>query len=265
MKQSLRQFGTAIAISIVSLGLVLGGLSLALSESFTPLAPTETAAAPTRPVTLTVTRTPLILTGTAATGATQSSTTQAPTPTSTGVPPSACPPPSGWIGVMVGSNDTLESLALRYNTSAQMLAQGNCLLTQTLLPGTVLYVPPLPTMYIPPVRTATFIPCGAPFGWVRYMVQPGDTLYHIATLYGITTSQLQRANCLGLSTTIRVGQLLWVPNVPTLTLPATMPPPYDTPTPYPTEPLTETPLPFTSSPEPTSTSVPSDTSVPPGS
>src|SRR5512143_308981 len=112
----------AIAVSIVSLGLVLGGLSLALSENFTPLPPTGTLSAPVVPFIVTVTRTPMILPG-----ATLASVTAAPTTTNTVLPPSACPPPSGWIGVLVGTNDTVDSLALRYNTTAQALTQGNCL------------------------------------------------------------------------------------------------------------------------------------------
>jgi LysM repeat protein len=85
-------------------------------------------------------------------------------------------------------------------------------------------------------------------------VQPGDTLYHIATSYGITTEQLQRANCLGSSTTIRIGQLLWVPNLPTLTPTSGLP--FITPTFEPTEPFTETVMPYTSTPDPLATDVP---------
>lgn len=197
--QSLRQIGLAIAVAVVSLGVVLGGLSLALSENVTPpAAATETLWLPTFAEFITPTDTPEIAaapeTATSLPGLTAS-----PLP-----PPTSCTPPAGWVGVTVGVNDTLEGLAVRYRTSAQALAQGNCLLSTSLISGSVLFVPPVPT--------ATFVPCGAPFGWVRYTVQAGDTLYHIATMYGITTSQLQRANCLGFSTNIRVGQLLWIPN-----------------------------------------------------
>ena len=73
-------------------------------------------------------------------------------------------------------------------------------------------------MYVPPVPTVTVIPCGPPAGYVRrHVVQAGDNLYRIALSYGITYPQLQRANCMGSSTTIYAGQLLWVPNVATRT------------------------------------------------
>lgn len=252
--QSLRPFGTAVTIAVISLGLVLGGLSLALSETYKPAPATQTLQFTTAASAVDATQTPFIL----------PTQTLALTVTNTVVSPSACPPPAGWIAVIVGASDTLESLALRYGTSSAVLAQANCLVTGTLTAGALLYVPsagmtatsPVPTLYVSPIPTRTSIPCGAPYGWVRYTVQPGDTLYHIATSYGITTEQLQRANCLGSSTTIRIGQLLWVPNLPTRT--PTFEPPYFTPTVEPTEPFTETVMPFTTTPEPTATDVPTE-------
>ncbi|HWB36999.1 MAG TPA: LysM peptidoglycan-binding domain-containing protein, partial [Rugosimonospora sp.] len=95
-------------------------------------------------------------------------------------------------------------------------------------------------------RVNTAISCGPPYNWVRnYTVQPGDTLYRIALAYSTTTYELQRANCKGSSTNIAVGERLWVPNV-TPQMPATSAPTYQVPT----DPVTLTPLPFTSSPEP---------------
>jgi LysM repeat protein len=113
---------------------------------------------------------------------------------------------------------------------------------------------------VTPISTSTRAPCGPPFGWVRYTVQQGDNLYHIATMFGITTSQLQGANCLGSSITIHPGQLLWVPNRPPQT-PVTpgiiISPTYT----FPTETATEIPPTPTDTLEPTSTSTP----VTPGS
>jgi LysM repeat protein len=256
--QALRQFGTAIVISVVSLGLVVGGLSLALSENFTPAPATEVTSQPTAPAPRTVTATPRIL----------PTQTLPSTETNTALPPSACTPPPGWVGVLVGPDDTLAGISVRYQTTSQALVQGNCLLTETLLTGTILFVPPVaPTPVViststSSFRTATPYPCGAPFGWVRYVVQQGDTLYHIATSFGITTTQLQNANCLGTSTTIRVGQLLWVPNVPTRTPEITQAPTFSSPSPNPTEPLTETPVPPTDTAAPTDTSIPVPTATP---
>jgi LysM repeat protein len=124
--------------------------------------------------------------------------------------------------------------------------------------GTLIYVPPV-----------TAIPCtGAPAGWVIYIVQPGDTLYHIATVYRISVSQLMTANCLT-STVIYVGQSLYVPNVPTSTpsgVTATFTPsatatgPTSAPTDTATPTSSNTPLP-TDTPSPVPTDTPSPTST----
>lgn len=245
--QGLRQFGMAILVGIISLGLVVGGFSLALSESFTQPLSTPTESLPTVPVFLTATLSP----------AATLPPTDLPTLTNTPLPPPACIPPSGWMAVAVQPGDTLAGMAVRYNTTPALLSQANCLLSETLVPGTTLFVPPI-------LVNNTPIPCGPPFGWVRYAVQPGDTLYRIATMYGTTVSLLQQANCLGNSTAIRAGQLLWVPNVPPRTpIPSNTPgvtlvPEFSTPTEIPpTEPLTETPPP-TSTSAPTSTTAPTE-------
>jgi len=245
MMPALRQIGMAIAISVISLGLVIGGLSLSLSENFTPLPSTATLGLPTLPVTVVATSTasPQVL----------PTETLNPTVTNSVVPPpTTCIPPSGWISVVVAPADDLVSLALEYNTTAQLLAQANCLSNEPLVVGSILYVPPLPATSIP---TSTRIPCGSPFGWVLYTVRQGDTLYHIATMFGISTSQLQQANCLGSSTTIHPGQSLWVPNrppqtpvTPGLTLIPTII--------FPTETAIEIPLTPTPTPEPDSTNTP---------
>jgi LysM repeat protein len=147
-------------------------------------------------------------------------------------------------------------LATRYGTTAEQLAQGNCLLTQNLVPGYGLYVP---------VSQANPIPnCGPYPGWIRtYFVQPGDTLFHIALLYRTSVDALEFANCRA-DSKILVGEQLWVPNVPTVTPAVTYLPDFGTPTEAPTEPLTLTPLPFTATVIPSSTSLPaSATSIPP--
>ena len=60
-----------------------------------------------------------------------------------------------------------------------------------------------------PIRTTAS--CGSPNTWVVYIVQPGDSLFHISQVYGVTVAELQRANCLGSSTTLHTGQILYVP------------------------------------------------------
>jgi LysM repeat protein len=242
--QALRQLGGGLVLGLLSLVIVIGGMSLALAEGYVPQPPptltneTEPASPPAP-----------------SEAASPASSIPSPTETVTvsPIPPTNCPPPTGWMLVIVNPGETLEILAARYHTTPEALRAANCLLFDSLLPGYGLYVPPLPTL--------TAIPCGAPFGWVQIIVQPGDTLFHISQLYGVTVSQLQRANCLGYSTTLIAGERLWVPNVSTSTPSAT---PiiieFDTLTPLPTK----TPSPPTSTPEPpTATNVPPSETPPP--
>jgi LysM repeat protein len=140
--------------------------------------------------------------------------TPAPTPTlpaspTPPPPPVSCLPPTGWQAIQVQGNETLYSLAQKYQTTPDAIKQGNCLFSDQLVSGSFLYVPPRPT--------ATFVPCGAPYGWVNYYVVPGDTLYSISVRYRVTVAELQRANCLGNSTFIASGKPIRVPNVPTST------------------------------------------------
>lgn len=207
--KSLRQLGSGVMIAIISVLLVIGGISLALSEALpaqatpTPIPPTISLDFPTA----TFTASPLV--GGSPTATQTSSlvfTTDTAFATNTLFVQVYCSYPSNWIPVVTSSGDTVYALAQRYKTTVENLAAANCLISFDVPAGFVIYVPPVPTV--------TVIPCGPPAGYVRrYVVQRGDTLYSIASLYGITYPVLQRANCLGSSTTIYAGQLLWVPNI----------------------------------------------------
>src|SRR5258706_2562092 len=257
--QALRQMGGGVVIALISLLLVIGGISLALSEANTPAESTPTPLPPIIATSLElptsapiIIETPIIA---------NTNTAELPTLTSTALPsstlaiPVVCNPPVGWRQIIVNANDTLYSIAERYKTTADVLNVSNCLNNTIPAAGSLLFVPPVPTV--------TVIPCGPPLGWVkRYIVQPGDTLFRIALSYGITYPQLQRANCMGSSTTIYAGQVLWVPNVPTLTPGVTIIPNFPTATPSLTPAPTSTFM-VTDSPVPTITSMPTNTSVPP--
>ncbi len=214
---SMRQLGTALFYALVSVVLVIGGLSLAMAEGGLN-APRPTA----KP-------SPTLF-------ATETSAAQA-NPTSV-VPASATPQ----IVYVTGTQPF---------TATQPLA----LTTQPLVtaPTATLRIYPTSTtrIYYPtPVR------CGPYYGWIKaYTVQQGDTLYHISMLYQTTVNALQIANCLP-GTFIYPGELLWVPNVPTITPGATIIPTFPSSTSVPTEPLTSTPLPFTETVAPTITNTP---------
>jgi LysM repeat protein len=245
-----RQILWGLSIALFSSGIILGSLSLSLAEgNMAALLPTTPSLSPssptfppfTPPVGTTSPPIPPIATFT-------------PTP-----PPTNCPPPAGWQAYLVQPGDMLEGLAERYRVPADQLSQANCLMTTSLLPGSYLYVPPVPTR--------TPVPCGAPSGWIHYTVLRGDTLYSLAQYYQVTVQQLQQANCMGNSTILYTGRQIYVPPMPTRTpsptptaslTPASTsnltPTASDTPTPTPTETPTQT-----SSPVPTDTDTPSAT------
>jgi LysM repeat protein len=136
------------------------------------------------------------------------SDTPSPEPSAT----SACDSPSGWTQIVIENGDSLESLANSHNTTAETLREGNCLLVDSLAEGSKLYVPQVSSS-----PTATSIQCGPPAGWVFYTVKPGDTLFKIGTVRGVSVADLQQANCMGSSTYIRYGQNLFVPYVLVIT------------------------------------------------
>ena len=246
---AIRQVIRGLFTALVSLLLLFGGFTLSLAEG--NLRP----AIATLPATLPASVTPTVQVFPTETPPVDSPTPLLPTLTPTFTPtfpptPTNCPPPLGWLPYYIQPGDTLSGLAQRYHLTTSRISQANCLLTTNLLPGMVIYLPPAPTR--------TPIPCGAPKTWVLYTVQPGDTLFHLGQLYGIPYTDLQRANCLT-SSTIRTGQLLYVPPWPQRTPSPTLPGiPSLTSTPTG---ATETPLP-TWTDVPTSTSIPTDTPTP---
>lgn len=247
-----REIGNALAIALISILLMLGALSISLVEHIPQVTPTVSPLPSLVPVTSTFTpqpaaATPLIL-DTLTPTATSTSTV-------TATPPASCPVPAGWGQVVVQQSDTLENIAARYRASASELMISNCLVSSTLVTGSVLYVPPVPT------NTTPACVAGAA-GWVKnYAVRSGDTFYSIAASYGVSAAALKNANCRA-SDLIYAGEILWVPNRPTLTplyptlRPVSTPIPANTVAPQPTDPLTETALPYTSTPIPSPTSVP---------
>jgi LysM repeat protein len=246
--QGLRDLGNALVVALISVGLMFGALSISLVE-FVPAAPTATNNLLPSPAPLTATSTlPPTLTPTLG--------LESPTPTITVTPPAFCLPPVGWtyqITIQVG--DTLDSIAARYQTSKDELIRANCLLSEELIPGKKLYVPPAPT--------STFAVCiPGKTGWSKsYIVQSGDTLYRIGYNHYTTLDMMRLVNCRS-SETIYPGDRLWVPNVATRT-PSPTALPGLTIIPNATEPLTATPIPSTVTSEPTATDTPGSTPEPP--
>jgi len=287
----LRQALLGILVALISSGIVLGSIALALTEGRQPLA---LAPSPTR------TMNPLLLTpvDTPAPGEPTftSSPTSLPPSTATLQATPRCQPPVGWRQLDILPGDTLDALAMLFAIPVDELRENNCLTNDQLQPGTFIYAPAqTPTLTSSVTPTATpeqrgsqgsqqtqskkqDSTCGPPSWWVVYYVRRGDTLSRLAILTGTTVSQLQKANCLGRSTTIRVGQRLYVPHLPPIQAPSRTPtrrpptttptrgtlPPVFTNTPLPTAPPIISPVPSaTSQPPPTNPPIPTATALPP--
>jgi len=263
-------FSTAIILGSLVLALVEGGVKLAMAPSLTEPPPIVTP----RPGEPTFTPPP----------------TSLPSATTT---PSCALTPSDWIYELIYPGDLLAAFAQQYGISIETLRQNNCLPSDQLFPGALLAVPPEP---IQPMDTPTPTPTattatekkarptqrissrcsGHPNGWISYRVRRGDNLFRIALSYGLSTNELVTANCLS-STTIRVGQVIYVPSYPSRTprrsaTPAVTaePPPVETTVPpETTEPPAVTEPPVTTEPpvvtEPPVITDPPETTEPPAS
>jgi len=244
-----RQAVLGILAALICLAIVVGSISLALSENGigsgrvnSPIGTPSPDYADILPelTAIAIEKTP-----------TNSGISEAPSLEITRENPTAedgqnvCTPPAGWSLITVQVGDTLYSLASSYGTTAEELMKANCLLSSKIIVGMALNVPHQPT---PTSEKA----CGAPSSWVYYTIQSGDTLYKISKLYGITLDELMKANCL-VSNQIIAGKSILVPNVTPIPFTATI---TFTPTPLPS--ITPQPT-FTATLSPTFTPNPSNT------
>ncbi len=158
----------ALAVLFVVAVTVLGGVFLTLSDN--PAEPiAEQPTTPYRPPMLTATDTPSpapsetpapILTPTPAPPITTSPPTIWPTATFS---PTPCQIASGWVAYTVQPGDTLFTVGLRYNITTDALRVGNCLNSDTLFAGQVIYVPPLPPASpVPSSPPTSAIPTATP-------------------------------------------------------------------------------------------------------
>lgn len=155
--------------------------------------------------------------------------------------------PAGWTLYRVQPGDTLFRLSLAAGVDVSEISRVNCLLGGGLLAGTSIYLP----QAVAAIPTAQ---CGPPASWVSYVVQPGDTAFSLASLYGLSVNQVLAGNCLS-STQLRVGQSIFLPDVvlaPTVAL---------TLTPEMTETSTEIPPSLSPEPESSPTATESATGV----
>ena len=148
-------------------------------------------------------------------------------------PTNGCPVPTGWQAYIVSSGDTLSGIAITIGSTVALIQQGNCLTTESILIGQLMFLPSIPAgiptvdpAYINslslqptaqlgfPTSTSTPFACSAPPGWVQYIVISGDTLGVLADATNTTVGSLQNGNCLIDTETIYVGQVLYLPRYP---------------------------------------------------
>lgn len=227
---------------VVTALLILGGLALLLSWLNQPGRPLNRLLAtdtPTPTATFTPTITPMPT----------ETPTITPTPTET-----PTPTPSAPFAYVVQEGDSLYAIAQKFNLGDQGILFLLILNPRIDPCNPILRVGEEITVPNPgmPMPTATPLPPNLPRNTkVRYLIQPGDTLAKIASLFNSTTDAIQKENKITDPNTIYVGQCLTVPVnliTPTATFRPTSTPvtpgtplPSFTPVPSPTPSVTSTP------------------------
>ena len=122
----------------------------------------------------------------------------------------------------VQPGDTLTLIALQFNlTLADIILANNLSNPNLIFPGQQLILPGMPRPRVSPTATETPLPNPDQ----THIVQPGETLFGIANLYGVPIGTIVLANDLPNPDVIYAGQALQIPSGP---------PP--TPPPLPTQP-----------------------------
>jgi murein DD-endopeptidase MepM/ murein hydrolase activator NlpD len=119
--------------------------------------------------------------------------------------------PAQGTTIIVGTSDTLEILARRYNVSSAAILQANGYKgPRVLSPGQALIIPRPTAAGVAPALTA---PASKPVAAAPFIhvVNRGDTLLSIARRNHVAPAELARANGLEPSTKLRVGMKLTVP------------------------------------------------------
>ncbi len=267
--KSVREVSVGLITAIASSLVILGAIIVSMTEGVSLVPPT-----PEPTLTLPVLEDTPIL------GA--PTLTRSPLKTNTALPvfitntplASACKNiPPGWVKITT-SGDDLKPVAAQRGVTVNDLVVANCLPASSVMPGSQLFVPPLPTVTFTPsltltltlTRTIVFTPTATtctphpPAGWVRYQVRSGDTLSELATKVGLNGYQLIiDVNCLA-SPYINSGQIIYLPSNPSGTATPTARP-SATRTRGPTFTFTPRPTTFTPTITPTGTNIATLTST----
>jgi len=128
-------------------------------------------------------------------------------------------PGQGGITIIVGTSDTLETLAHRYNVSAAAILQANGYKgPRALSPGQQLIIPRQAVAVAAPAPVAPesrpVVAASAPPS--VYVVNPGDTLLSIARHHHVPLAELAKANNLDPAAKLKLGSKLTVPGARTV-------------------------------------------------
>lgn len=126
---------------------------------------------------------------------------------------------NGGTSIIVGTNDTLEGLARRYNVSSAAILQANGYRgPRVLSPGQSLIIPrqtaALQAPAAAPARPVAAVVTAPPS---VYFVNRGDTLMSVARRNKIGVAELARANNLPVNAGLKVGSKLTVPGAKSVT------------------------------------------------
>lgn len=118
--------------------------------------------------------------------------------------------------IIVGTSDTVETIAQRYNVPAREIMRINGLPTpRNLQPGQSLVIPrqvlaTAPAMSAPQTRPATVASASG-----VHVVNPGETLHSIARKTGVAPAKLAKANNLSVTAQLKTGMKINVPGMKT--------------------------------------------------
>jgi murein DD-endopeptidase MepM/ murein hydrolase activator NlpD len=133
--------------------------------------------------------------------------------TATTAPRSIAATPAAGTAIIVGTSDTIDGLARRYNVSAASIMQANHLSgPRALQPGQRLVIPSQmaaihpPAMSAPPATKMVNTPASV------HVVNRGDTLASVARRNNIPVAQLAKANHLPATAQLKLGSKISVPS-----------------------------------------------------
>lgn len=207
MKPAMRELLLGLLFSILSTGIVLGAASIALLERQSHLPATVLAAQDQNADIL------------PAEPGMETNLLQEMESLTSGAPlleaspsPSRCAIPQGWLSYEIRNGDSLELLAAAVNLSIQALKEANCLVVDSLIPGSTIYlpseIPPVTTML---AATAVQITCNPPPNWTEHILQPDENLLMLSQKYHVRIADLIAANCYQNATILRPGDIIYLP------------------------------------------------------